>query len=123
MGKIFNPIFKFFTSVYFIIPALWLGSVALMVFATTPSPSDVYFIYWSRQSTETDAKAYDEFIKTHKVVAWLDDITVGNWEFSKASNATLLYPLRKLGVDNSDEIKVRVKKAGERIRLHIAVVY
>ena len=56
-------------------------------------------------------------------MAWLDDITVGNWEFSKASNATLLYPLRKLAVDNSDEIKVRVKKAGERIRLHIAVVY
>lgn len=123
MGKIFNPIFKFFTSAYFIIPTLWIGSVALMVFATTPSPSDAYFIYQNRQSTETDAKAYDEFIKTHKVVAWVDDVAVGKWDFSKASNGTLLYPLRNLGVDNSDEIKVSVKKAGERIRLHIAVAY
>jgi hypothetical protein len=123
MGKIFNPIFKFFTSAYFIITAFWIGSAALMVFATTPSPSDAYFIYQNRQSTETDAKAYDEFIKTHKVVAWVDDTTVGKWDFSKASNGTLLYPLRNLGVDNSDEIKVRVKKAGERIRLHIAVAY
>ena len=123
MGKIFNPIFKFFTSAYFIIPTLWIGSVALMVFATTPSPSDTYFIYQNRQSIETDVKVYDEFIKNNKVVAWVDDTTVGKCNFSKASNVTLLYPLRNLGVDNSDEIKVRVKKAGERIRLHIAVAY
>ena len=123
MGKIFNPIFKFFTSAYFIIPALWIGSVALMVYATTPRSSDAYFIYQNRQSTETDAKAYDAFIKNNKVVAWVDDTTVGKWDFSKASNGTLLYPLRNLGVDNSDEIKVSVKKAGERIRLHIAVAY
>ena len=123
MGKIFNPIFKFFTSIYFIIPVLFIGTLALMVYATTPRPSDVYFIYQNRQSTETDVKVYDEFIKTHKVVAWVDDTTVGKWDFSKVSNETLLYPLRNLGVDNSDEIKVRVKKAGERIRLHIAVAY
>ena len=123
MGKIFNPIFKFFTSAYFIISTFWIGGAAIMVFATTPSPSDAYFIYQNRQSTETDAKAYDEFIKTHKIVAWVDDVAVGKWDFSEVSNGTLLYPLRNLGVDNSDEIKVRVKKAGERIRLHIAVAY
>ena len=123
MGKIFNPIFKFFTSIYFMIPVLWIGGVALMVFATTPSPSDVYFIYQNRQSTETDVKAYYDFIKNNKVVAWVDDTTVGEWDFSKASNGRLRYPLSILGVDNSDELSVRVKKAGERIRLHIAVAY
>ena len=123
MGKIFKPIFKFFISIYFMIPALWIGGIAIIIYATTPCPSDAYFIYQNRQSTETDAKTYDDFIKNNKVVAWIDDVVVRKWDFSKASNGTLRYPLRNLGIDNSDEIKVRVKKAGERIRLHIAVVY
>lgn len=123
MNKVFNSIFKFFTSIYFMIPVLFIGTLALMVYATTPRPSDVYFIYQNRQSTETDVKSYYDFIKNNKCQAWIDDTTVREWDFSKASNGRLRYPLSILGVDNSDEIKVRVKKAGERIRLHIAVAY
>lgn len=48
MSKAFNSIFKFFISAYFIVPVLWFGSVALMIYVTTPSSSDAYFIYQTR---------------------------------------------------------------------------